>query len=47
MLGTGHALAQSFSHTLGRFTVQWDLDEGRLSVTHKRYWCISDCSVRP
>ena len=38
---------QSFSHTLGRFTVQWDLDDGRLSVTHKRYWCISDCSVRP
>jgi hypothetical protein len=39
-------LLQSFSHTLGRFTVHWDQEVGQLAVTHKRYWCLQDCSVR-
>lgn len=34
-----------FAYTLGRFTVQWDRSAAQLSVVHKRYWCITDCTV--
>lgn len=36
-----------FSYSLGRFTVAWDRSAAQLSVVHKRYWCISQCTVQP
>eukprot|EP00959_Pyramimonas_sp_CCMP1952_P117135 2448374-Pyramimonas_sp.AAC.1 len=33
----------SFSHKLGRFTIEWDRQQAQLAVLHTKYWCFSDC----